>query len=74
MGFEWMASLKGLKTLKFGGFRVSNATSQFDHLKKLIITNIYVYFSSLLSMLNSLGEMKNLQVINIQILLENVCD
>ena len=36
-----------------------------------MINDIYVYFSSLLNILNSLGEMKNLQVINIQILLEN---
>ena len=80
LDFEWMASLKRLKNLKFGGFRVSNATSQFEHLKKmtglrkLMIQNIYVYFSSLLNILNSLGEMKNLQVINIQILLENDWD
>ena len=77
LGSEWMTSLKRLKTLKFRGFRVSNDTSQFEHLKKmtglrkLMINDIYVYFSSLLNILNSLGEMKNLQVINIQILLEN---
>ena len=35
LGYEWMASLKRLKTLKFRGFRVSNDTSQFEHLKFL---------------------------------------
>ena len=33
-----------------------------------------MYFSSLLNVLNSLGELKNLQLISIQILLENAWD
>lgn len=70
---EWMSSLEFLKTLKIWGWRVLNATSQFEHmkkmtgLKKMIIQLCYFQSNSFLYILNSLGEMKYLQNIHIQI-------
>ena len=69
---EWMSSLEGLKTLKICGFKDSNVTSLFEHLKKmtglkkLTLQEFKLSSNTLLPNLNSLGEMKNLQDVNIE--------
>ena len=69
---EWMSSLEGLKTLRICGFKDSNVTSLFEHLKKmtglkkLTLQEFKLSSNTLLPNLNSLGEMKNLQDVNIE--------
>ena len=69
---EWMSSLEGLKTLKICGFKDSNVTNFFEHLKKmtglkkLTLQQFKLSSNTLLPNLNSLGEMKNLQDVNIE--------
>ena len=64
--------LEGLKTLKICGFEDSNVTSLFEHLKKmtglkkLTLQEFKLSSNTLLPNLNSLGEMKNLQDVNIE--------
>jgi hypothetical protein len=65
--------LEGLKTLKICGFKDSNVTSLFEHLKKmtglkkLTLQEFKLSSNTLLPNLNSLlGEMKNLQDVNIE--------